>query len=93
MVASNIQHDLSHVSIIICNNLASILTTLQMEFLVFIMIVTILLVNLLIAMMGNTYGWVEPSISIYHLNVLWHESVICMSSSKIKRKIMDSTYG
>ena len=28
----------------------------QMHFLMFIMIVTILLINLLIAMMGNTYG-------------------------------------
>ena len=40
-----------------------------MEFLVFIMIVTILLINLLIAMMGNTYGCINYTIFLYTENI------------------------
>ena len=40
-----------------------------MEFLVFIMIVTILLINLLIAMMGNTYGCIDYTIFLYTENI------------------------
>ena len=67
-----------------------------MEFLVFIMIVTILLINLLIAMMGNTYGWVGTTKT--HLNVASSQSVdvnMClpkrldqnMSRKKIRKSV------